>query len=965
MANILDLDPFAFAAALEELQLPEEDAARLREQYRQKQSPFAGAKEALSPEEGRNTSGFLPVSVPEGMSIAEGVTSGNWDWAVPEGLSGGATALMEGVEAPGQVASGVPFSEQELQDAAWKTAGAGAAGSLTAPVPEGATRMFGGWNATNPGYTRSGLRLPESVGVDNKWRFEISDLDSVVVPQNFPKADSKTPSFNPNKDTATLADVMIHDELFYQYPELRDQRIFVDTSLENTNTLGYHDNNTGLMAISPKLLEDPDFLRSVLLHEIQHPIQHREGFATGTNVRATEVEDVAKNISQERVQKIQEEKAAQDKLLRDYEEFDFEEGYMKLEEGTQNFVESLGLDWNKFLTQKIPVENLLWDMQHATKRLIDSYWKYRQNLQKGGVDAKFAKANFTTDISVQVQEIARVSSKDPQFSEAFKNTFGIEPQELRNMPYREVESYLEGLGVTKVKPFARFIPEPRQAVTLFDREEAYHRKSGEVEARNVQERRDWTINERFQIPPERSEDVPRDKQWYATGGMVQGTNMEQNMTKLFAEGGINTGDAEVDPVSGNEVPPGSLPEEVRDDVDAKLSGGEYVVPADVLRYYGVSFFEKLRKKAKEGLAEMDAEGRIGGDTAPAEGMTEGPEMDEEDDDLPFGEDELMYEEDDMEFATGGMVPGQAAFNPNQFYAGFSAFGDAPQQQIENRTYVNASGQRMSIQFINGQPQQAIPAGFYPEGQLPASATNPTQPTASGANERPNADEQRSKTRENTEQGFDWAKGKDFKNMSATEAAALANSRLEGNSMAQGLAQGVGSLLGPAGALMSGAMKMRPVAEVNGIERHLRSIGNTEAADAVAAIGDKYVSERGIGLRALENVIAPGTQVAKTLAAMQGQAAAQPAGKTGGSAAGRAVVKDGDRSGGTGTTKGPISGPTGGSSQKKGSAAPAAKSAPSKSAPSKPAPTKNTGGQKASDRSGGRFKEGGLIERRKK
>ena len=68
----------------------------------------------------------------------------------------------------------------------------------------------------------------------------------------------------------------------------------------------------------------------------------------------------------------------------------------------------------------------------------------------------------------------------------------------------------------------------------------------------------------------------------------------------------------VDPVSGNEVPPGSLPEEVRDDIDVKLSEGEYVVPADVLRFHGVKFFEDLRAEAKMGLAGMDAAGRIGG-----------------------------------------------------------------------------------------------------------------------------------------------------------------------------------------------------------------------------------------------------------------------------------------------------------------------------------------------------------------
>ncbi len=77
---------------------------------------------------------------------------------------------------------------------------------------------------------------------------------------------------------------------------------------------------------------------------------------------------------------------------------------------------------------------------------------------------------------------------------------------------------------------------------------------------------------------------------------------------------MNFGKAEtVDPVSGNDVPPGSLPIEVRDDIPARLSEGEYVVPADVVRYYGVKFFEDLRTGAKMGLQQMDKDGRIGGE----------------------------------------------------------------------------------------------------------------------------------------------------------------------------------------------------------------------------------------------------------------------------------------------------------------------------------------------------------------
>tara|TARA_R110001606_G_scaffold300266_3_gene447990 strand:- start:143 stop:1810 length:1668 start_codon:yes stop_codon:yes gene_type:complete len=44
-----------------------------------------------------------------------------------------------------------------------------------------------------------------------------------------------------------------------------------------------------------------------------------------------------------------------------------------------------------------------------------------------------------------------------------------------------------------------------------------------------------------------------------------------------------------------------------------LSEGEYVVPADVLRFYGLKFFEDLRENAKIEIARMSQEGRIGGD----------------------------------------------------------------------------------------------------------------------------------------------------------------------------------------------------------------------------------------------------------------------------------------------------------------------------------------------------------------
>ena len=84
---------------------------------------------------------------------------------------------------------------------------------------------------------------------------------------------------------------------------------------------------------------------------------------------------------------------------------------------------------------------------------------------------------------------------------------------------------------------------------------------------------------------------------------------------MTAEGGIaDVPDTTVgiDPVSGNEIPMGSTAENVRDDIPANLSEGEIVVPADVVNYHGVKLFEELRAQAKQGYADMDADGRIGG-----------------------------------------------------------------------------------------------------------------------------------------------------------------------------------------------------------------------------------------------------------------------------------------------------------------------------------------------------------------
>ena len=161
----------------------------------------------------------------------------------------------------------------------------------------------------------------------------------------------------------------------------------------------------------------------------------------------------------------------------------------------------------------------------------------------------------------------------------------------------------------------------------------------------------------------------------------------------------------VDPVSGNDIPLGSSAEEVRDDIPAQLSEGEYVVPADVVRFYGVKFFEELRTGAKVGYQQMQENGRIGGDPV-------GMEM--AGDELPFDISELQIiddDEDQPEMYAGGYMKGYDVGgyeNPNspdrfQYSTQFN--------QVSIREFKSPEGKSIFVQFFNGKPLTAIPAGY--------------------------------------------------------------------------------------------------------------------------------------------------------------------------------------------------------------------------------------------------------------
>jgi len=222
--------------------------------------------------------------------------------------------------------------------------------------------------------------------------------------------------------------------------------------------------------------------------------------------------------------------------------------------------------------------------------------------------------------------------------------------------------------------------------------------------------------------------------------------MKEQM-ELFNEGGLRDEGGTVEPESGNEVPSGSLQKEVADDIPILISEGEFVFPADVVRYVGLETLMKLRQDAKQGLKMMEKMGQMGN-----------PEEAEIPDDMPFGMADLIVigsdddseeeEKDDPDvkkMQTGGLLDDPRFQRPTGGET--PTIGDEDKKEIEDallntvygtitmRRYVNADGVVKYIPFIGDEPQMAIPEGF----ELDSSAPTPTNTTVTSISDGGNDD----------------------------------------------------------------------------------------------------------------------------------------------------------------------------------------------------------------------------------
>ena len=134
------------------------------------------------------------------------------------------------------------------------------------------------------------------------------------------------------------------------------------------------------------------------------------------------------------------------------------------------------------------------------------------------------------------------------------------------------------------------------------------------------------------------------------GGMACGCGA---MEECGCGGMMTDGIMGYDNVSGNPIPVGSHAANVRDDIDAKLSTDEYVLPAHVVKWHGLKHIQTMQSEAEMGLMSMKMDGLIQHAESSDTEMVEEEEIEEPEEDLDVETaavevDDLTDENEDTE-----------------------------------------------------------------------------------------------------------------------------------------------------------------------------------------------------------------------------------------------------------------------------------------------------------------------------
>ena len=422
----------------------------------------------------------------------------------------------------------------------------------------------------------------QGYGFGDQFKFEIDD-SKIIIDDSMPK-EYLEKYYGPDAGTYGLHAVGFylsslipnHKELFAQYPRAKNVSVrFLDknqkaptgtTPLASTSEAHYNHRDNEIV-LQTEVLNNFNTPRNrdTFFHELQHAVQAQDALKIskdwaggGEQTIISILKDPKNSFTKFYIQNLSRDK----KMLKIREE-----------------LRELGVQYSKNKSDKL-ANKLIYKWSEFKDKTFEVYMRTGIETEARVVGARSGLIG-TKSQNTLLQDLKRQEKLITRRSY------------YSNKPENYIENFMKRLTYQKLSPElqTQYLDEAVEFIT------EYQNKKTDFESLSKDE-----IKAISNASPQGG---------YAEGGSV---NTMDNQMRMFEEGGIADDGMNRDPISGNEVPSGSLAKEVRDDIPAQLSEGEYVVPADVVRYFGVRVFEEMRMEAKMGLQAMERDGRIGGET---------------------------------------------------------------------------------------------------------------------------------------------------------------------------------------------------------------------------------------------------------------------------------------------------------------------------------------------------------------
>lgn len=385
-------------------------------------------------------------------------------------------------------------------------------------------------------------------GADGLWRFEITDHDAQL---KFP-GDSLPDDIKVHRVdgkhwvTLKLSEVLEHPRLFAAYPELANMDITLQDY--NTGALGtqgeYHKDFGGFIRMpnsfhkrpiaeasdgpfgitqeeadainaenegkSAFRLSNPKGMLSTLLHELQHAIQEREGFADGgapSQGFADQVRDALKSIHQDTREAVQNWRLQNSDVIDEAQATTAKARYALMYESAQRLQSYADRDSPSGVMRLIRQEmQWIYEPEFAGHPLASQLQRDFYAIPK---PSKLAERNrFLADFARRGALLLQ-----EHIPHELQQSFASDTRQLKSLVKALAKQSQKARE--KLEPLSDLQRKMREAGDIAMHHanaspmQIYTALAGEVEARNVEARQHMTEEERRNRPPEATEDVER------------------------------------------------------------------------------------------------------------------------------------------------------------------------------------------------------------------------------------------------------------------------------------------------------------------------------------------------------------------------------------------------------------------------------------------------------------------------